>query len=217
MTNSIATLSPGIQQVAIDPNQLLRGVRWLKRWCGNPNSRQGEGSYYRYLENSATGQRCLQVVIFYRVQWFPYHNHDFAPIFFYFNSQDCLERILYDHYHHNVSSLSVENHNRPVQVVLYAPWHAFRVNESHWAQTDLHSSYLPLTDEQLSRWWLYPDMRQFKLRSKFLNPWDPHLFPENTPFPATFRDEAPCPNCNEVYHLDFMRTDQKKIFQLDIT
>jgi hypothetical protein len=217
MTNLIPTLSPGIRLIAGNPARLLKDIQWLKRWCGNPNPRRGEGSYYRYLENTNTGQRCLQMVIFYRVQWFPYHNHDFAPIFFYFDAQDRLERILYDFYHHNVVSLSVTDHDQPVRIIVYAPWHAFRVDQSHWAQTRFTSPYLPLSDDQIVKWWLYPDMRQFKLRSKFVNPWCPTLFPETTPFPpSTFRDEAPCPTCGEVFHLDFMPTNGVDTFNLEI-
>ena len=90
------------------------------------------------------------------------------------------------------------------------------MNAGHWAQNTFDSPYLPLTDTKLREWWLQDDMRQLKLRSKFADPWHPHLFPENVSFQATFRDEAPCPICGTIAHLDAMQRDGA-LFTLPIT
>jgi hypothetical protein len=211
---TIPTLAPEIQQIDGNMEDLLSNIRWERRWCGNPNPRKGEGTYYRYLEHQQSRERCLQVVIFYRIQRFPYHPHDFAPIYFYFDDRNQLKRILFDHYHHNVASFPITARSK-TRVVVYAPWHAFRVGEIHWAQRPFRSTCWHLTDELLRQWWSFDDMRQFKLRSKFVNPWHPHLFQESAPDQATFRDEAPCPRCGSIYHLDYMHY-KDGIYQLDI-
>jgi len=211
---TIPTVALGVRQIDADPAELLKDAIWERRWCGNPNAQKGEGTYYRYVENIETRERCLQVAVFYDVQWFPYHPHDFSPIYFYFDERDRLVRILYDYFHHKIASLSAAE-LQELRVVICTPWHTFRINETHWAQRLFHSPYLPLTDDILRTWWLFDGMRQFKLRSKFVDPWHPHLFPENVPHQATFRDEAPCPVCGEVFHLNVMK-QKGGIFSLDI-
>lgn len=209
------TLIPGLRQVDADVSQLLEYTRWEKRWCGDPNRRKEEGRFWRCIENQQTRERCLQVILFYQVQRFPYHPHDFAPIYFYYNSSGQMTRILYDYYHHQVASLAVSP-QAETRVIVYAPWHAFKTNETHWAQRPFHCSDFLLANERLREWWAYTDMRQFKLRSKFINPWHPGLFPESAAEKATFRDEAACPVCGEIFYLDLMDFDGER-YSLEIT
>lgn len=200
------TLAQGLRELVADPAELLSGINWEKRWCGNPNIETGEGTYYRFVERIETGERCLQAVVFYNVQWVPHHRNDFAPIYFYFDNDNRITRVLYDFFHHQVASVS-ESAVANMSVIVFAPWHAFRVNERHWAQNRFRSPYIRLKDDLLRKWWLLDGKPQFKLRSKWINPWHPNLFPENVPFQATFRDEAPCPVCGQVSHLDTMSRD----------
>lgn len=165
--------------------------------------------------NSEADECCLQIVIYYRIQWFPFHINDFAPLYFYYDAHGRFVRLLYDKTHHTVGEVNAQDN---LHIVVYGPWHGYRVNESHWAQRPLKSRFRPLTDAILRHWWLITGKPQFKLRSKFVNPWDHRLFSDRIAYPPTFRDEAPCPNCGEVFHLDTMDQPQHTgIFQRKIT
>ena len=177
--------------------QYFELYRWL---TGNPDPRLGEGLYTRFVFHPERRELCLQVVLYYRIQSFPYHVNDFALFYAYFDDQYRMVRLLYDAGHHHARLAPIR---QPMRLTVQYPWRAFRVGKGMVARS-LQAAEFPLTDKILRDWWIRPDKGQFKIRSKFVDPWHPGLErPENGAW-ASFRDEMICPDCGSVKLLDQM-------------
>jgi hypothetical protein len=170
--------------------------------AGNPDPKQQEGFYYRFIYSPIQQEFCLQLVLYYRKQLIPYHVNDYHPIYAYFNDSHELIRVLYDTNHHcgTFAALSL-----PQPFTVRFPWHGYKASRSIVA-LPLKTRFFDLNGELLDRWWLQPGKPQFKLRSKFVDPWHKKLQPQAST-QISFRDEAVCPYCGVRQLLDTMELD----------
>ena len=167
--------------------------------CLDPNAARREGLYVRRVVR-ADGASCVQVILFYRVQWVPYHRNDFAPFFVYLDANDALTRIVYDVGHHRAATLLP---HPDLCLTVVAPWHALRPGRTALARR-LRATELRLTDDVIRAWWYEPRTEaQLKLRSKLVDPWHPGLQGIGREH-GTFRDEAACPRCGRPALMDDM-------------
>ncbi len=193
--------------------------------CGPPQS-AGEGIFYRIIQNRE--EKCIQCIVFYKTQWFPYHPHDYHPFYIYLDENNNVRFLIIDDGHHFSKLIPIERKHKKkmVNITLFLPDHGLtsRIKASKIFKPKL----LPLLPMQLEKWWKINNMAQLKLRTKLIDPWAPGLIPPAPskkesliyrinhllPFKVfssieknlkfTFRDEAICPHCQEMETLDFM-------------
>ena len=180
---------------------LIPSLQFFRAWCGNPNEKKGEGIYYRLVRQPADGRSCLQLILYYRVQWFPYHPNDFAPMNIYLESGGEVSRILYDSFHHTVATI-IEP--RSLYFTVFAPWHAFKPGRQGWPISQMQTAYHAMEDSVILRWWFLRGKSQLKLRSKLVDPWHAGLTKQSGEVRPTFRDEGKCPVCNRTVQMDTM-------------
>jgi hypothetical protein len=199
---SVPTVLPGYQ---VEPDRLpssSASPELFRFLCLDPRPSRGEGLYVRRVRR-ADGASCVQAILFYRVQWLPYHLHDYAPFYLYFDPPGRLAEIVYDAGHHRAARLSPGQADR---LTVSAPWHALRPGRTPLA-VKLRAAEFPLDDDTIRHWWYQKrSQAQLKLRSKLVDPWLPGLRPDGGA-PGTFRDEAPCPRCGVVTPLGAMEID----------
>ena len=207
----IPTLLPTYQRQNKQPDNWQKAMSFFRFLADDPTADKQEGFYARSIWNPARSESCLQIVLYYRKQSFPYHVNDYHPIFAYFNASQQLTRILYDNGHHRSRSVAPSS---SLAFTVQYPWHGYAVGRSLFA-SPLRAAVFDLTDALLVQWWLQPGMPQFKLRSKFVDPWHPGLAPSPGGATGSFRDEAVCPRCGHTELLDRMDLDGR-VFRLPI-
>lgn len=200
--------------------------------CGPPKSDE-EGIYYRFIHNQ--DKLCIQCIVFYKTQWIPYHPHDYHPFYIYLTADDELDFILIDDGHHFSKLIPIKNAkgSKPVNITIFLPDHGL-TDQLNWISRKFYPKLIPLTPDQIKKWWLINNMAQLKLRTKLIDPWAPGLIPItpskkesliyriNHLIPLkifqfteeklllTFRDESICPICQDVQTLDFMTLKTQK-------
>jgi hypothetical protein len=167
--------------------------------AGNPNPRKQEGFFYRLVFSPNRQEYCLQVVLYYRLQKFPYHINDYHPFFVYYDRTQSMIRLVYDSGHHNIAI--VPRAQQHVLTVRF-PWHGYGYGKTACSLL-FKAANFRLTDDILQGWWLQPGKPQFKLRSKFVDPWNMRLLTQPTGR-GSFRDEAICPYCGAIVMMDAM-------------
>jgi hypothetical protein len=209
----LPTVAPGYIITYDQCQTLLSRLTFNRMWCANPRKGRGEGWYGRIVHDPARQESCLQLILYYRVQWFPYHVNDFSPLYVYFTDDVNITRVIYDDGHHRATQVQGSYLK---SFTVWAPWHSFQYGyRKAVIGRPLRSSFFPLTDEVLQSWWLLPGKPQFKLRSKFTDPWHPGLLTEPAGRKPTFRDEASCPHCGRIAHLDTMEREGH-VFYLEL-
>ena len=198
--------------------------------CGPPKS-LGEGIFYRIIQKKE--QKCIQCIIFYKIQRFPYHPHDYHPFYIYLDDDNRVEFIILDDGHHFsklISKREIEN-KKSINITIFLLDHGLTDQINRFSKP-FKPKFVPLLPEQIKKWWLINNMAQLKLRTKLIDPWAPGLIPkvptqkksllyrlnyilptkiftfaeENQRF--TFRDEVFCPYCKTMETLDFMPLHQ---------
>lgn len=170
--------------------------------CGNPNPKKNEYAYFRILENDEN--KCIQFIIFYQWQYYPPHKHDYHPFFIYVDENLNVSHMIYDKGHH--SSKVIYPTKDPLIFSITSPDHHFSTQFNSMIMTrPFRCTYKPLMPRQIMYFWKINSMAQFKLRTKFINPWDPGI-------QYTFRDEAKCPYCGNIHLLDFMNLVKNRLF-----
>jgi len=167
--------------------------------AGNPNRLKGEGFYHRLVFSPLRQEYCLQVVLYYRIQIFPYHINDYHPFFVYYDIRENIIRLAYDSGHHNITIAPLTE--KYIMTVRF-PWHGYKYNQTAFSPP-LKADKFCLTNDILQAWWLQIGKPQFKLRSKFVDPWHPGLTTA-LPSAGSFRDEAVCPYCGAIVLMDTM-------------
>lgn len=178
----------------------------------DPEPDSGEGFYYRLAHDPSLEEYCLQVILYYRVQEFPYHINDFHPFFSYYDNQFKSKYLLYDSSHHYTREIVPSDEQA---FTVRFPWHGYKPGRSLFA-APLQSESFRLDDSILRDWWLQSGKQQLKIRSKFVDPWHAGLRRKHPAARGTFRDEAVCPYCGEIRHLDTMDFDGS-LFSLEVT
>jgi hypothetical protein len=194
--------------------------------CLPPKS-QTEGLYFRILESSQG--KCIQCLFFYKIQWIPYHPHDYHPFYIYLDENNYVKNVIIDDGHHfsKLIPLSQKTPKSLLIISLFLPDHGL-TNQINLLGKTFNPHLIPLLPEQISEWWFINNMAQLKLRTKLVDPWAHGLIPKTASkhqsllfrlnhiipfkiFPSdeinlqfTFRDEAICPTCQHHTTLDFM-------------
>ena len=181
------------------PSSWTDAFAFYRFLAGNPNPRKQEGFFYRMVFSPAWQEYCLQVVLYYRLQIFPYHVNDYHPFFVYYDKAERIIRLIYDSGHHYVAlAPDVQRHTLTVRF----PWHGYAYGRTPLS-LPFNAVNFQLDDDLLHRWWLQPGKPQFKLRSKFVDPWHPGLIGQLTDH-GSFRDQAVCPYCGATVLMDTM-------------
>jgi hypothetical protein len=196
---TFSTLAPQYELLGKAPFAWADWFTFYRFLAGNPDPRKQEGFYHRCVYAPAKHEYCVQVVLYYRRQLFPYHVNDYHPLYAYFNESYQLVRLLYDASHHQARCAPLAQH---YALAIRFPWHGYHLGSSYLSVL-FHASHFDLTDDVLRGWWLQSGMPQFKVRSKFFDPWNPGLMPHDQT-PGNFRDEAICPYCGAIELLDAM-------------
>lgn len=210
---SLPTLQLDYEHVQHPDTSLQEHFDFFRFFAGNHDPLKREGLYHRIVHSPARDEFCLQVVSYYRIQRFPYHVNDYHPLFVYFDRSMSPVRLLYDSYHHMASQL-VPTDRKQIITIQY-PWHSFYAGRKPLSRP-LATYCFALTDHILEEWWLQPGKPQFKLRTKFVDPWHSSLLSSTATQPSSFRDEVRCPVCGEVTLLDTMEL-QDYTFRLEVT
>lgn len=198
----------------VNNNNLLNWrdkFQFYRIFAGNHNKNKNEGLYFRVVYNPLLGEYCLQVVSYYRLQRLPYHVNDYHPFFAYFDSDYSLLRLLYDSGHHFASYADLLPEVQ--KLTINYPWHSLLPGKPRFAKP-LETQYFHLSDAILQGWWFQKGKPQFKLRSKFADPWHEKLFPVFGQR-GNFRDEFCCPNCDQVNYFDTMNY-KDDLFTVDV-
>jgi hypothetical protein len=198
-----------IHQPDIEWHKNFRFYRFIAR---NHNPSWREGFFSRWVFNPKSDEYCVQVVSYYRYQLIPFHINDYHPFYIYYDKNFNPLRVLYDPGHHHSSVIAIKSEQQSLTVIY--PWHPFEYGRKKQS-LPLKPVFRDLTDEVLLKWWLQPGMPQFKLRSKFVDPWHPGLIPKDSSTTGTFRDEIVCPNCGKAHLFDRMDFDGK-VFSLGV-
>lgn len=194
------TLRPPYRMLVDIPFTWHEKFAFSRFLAGDPDASRQEGFYSRLVYDPQQSEYCWQIVLYYRLQLVPYHINDYHPLFAYFDDTYRLLRVLYDAGHHRAMLAP-----KTIQCafVVRFPWHGYRPGSSRFARP-LRAASFDLTDDVLRSWWLQPGKPQFKLRSKFVDPWHPGLGLGDSVAKGSFRDEAVCPTCGAVEFLDTM-------------
>lgn len=200
----IPTVRPEYVLEFPSPASLLPSLQFFRAWCGNPNGRKGEGVYYRLVRQPSDQRSCLQLILYYHVQWLPYHPNDFAPIFIYLEPDEKVSRILYDSLHHAAATIFAP---KTLSFTVIAPWHAFRYSWQGWPTTRMQTAYHAMHDSIVLQWWFLRGKAQLKLRSKLIDPWHMGLVEQSRESRPTFRDEVKCPACGRTVQMDTMQIE----------
>ncbi|MFX1295624.1 MAG: hypothetical protein ACFFD2_12335 [Promethearchaeota archaeon] len=194
--------------------------------CGPPKSK-GEGIFYRIIQNKT--KKCIQCIIFYKMQRIPYHPHDYHPFYIYLDANDNVKFLIIDDGHHFSKLILIEERKKQktIDITIFLPDHGL-TNKIKRISKIFKPDLIPLLPEQIQKWWIINNMAQLKLRTKLIDPWAPGLIPdapskrdylfsrinhlipvklfpfakENQNF--TFRDESICSKCQALETLDFM-------------
>ncbi|MHA1270218.1 MAG: hypothetical protein ACTSPY_10565 [Candidatus Helarchaeota archaeon] len=195
--------------------------------CGPPESSE-EGIYYRIITSPFHKETCIQNIIFYKIQRFPYHIHDYHPFFIYLNDKNLVKYVIIDDGHHYSKKILILKNNRKLlKITIFLPDHGL-TNKLGQISKSFKPRLIPLKPKKLIEWWTYNNMAQIKLRTKLIDPWTKGLIPDKNLeqenlfyrlkyliplkiFPNhendlkfSFRDDAYCPICNKLFKLDFM-------------
>lgn len=206
----VPTLSPQYELLAKAPFAWADSFTFYRFLAGNPDPSKQEGFYSRCVYAPDRREYCVQVVLYYRRQLFPYHVNDYHPLYAYFDESYSLVRLLYDQGHHVARSAPLANRNI---FTIRFPWHGYHIGRTSLSMS-FRAGQFELTDDVLRGWWLQSGMPQFKLRSKFADPWNEGLVPHGSTA-GNFRDEAVCPFCDAIVLLDAM-TLEGGVFQTQL-
>ena len=209
----IPTLLFGYQKLNNEPDLLKKVFVFFRFLAGNPDYQKKEGIYYRLVYSPELEEICLQAVLYYRRQLFPYHINDYHPFYAYFDKSYQLIRLVYDSSHHR--SMIITPCIPPVNLTVRFPWHGYKFGRSA-VSLPFKANYFELTDEVLASWWLQYGKPQFKLRTKFVDPWHIGLTSRGN-IDGNFRDEVLCPYCGDVSFLDTMDLQSGEKFHLKVT
>jgi hypothetical protein len=186
--------------------------------CRPPTSKN-EGIYYRIIESNEG--KCIQCISFWKRQWFPYHVHDYHPFYIYLDRKNLVKFILIDDGHH----YSKRAKSRVITFFLLD--HGLTDQITHIGK-QFKPKLIPLTSNQIIKWWIIDNMAQLKLRTKLVDPYIDGLIPREelekdsliyrlnhlTKYPIvprekhilrySFRDEVFCPKCDQLITLDYV-------------
>lgn len=181
---------------------LFDKFRFYRLLAGNPDRNNAEGIYIRLVYSDERQEYCLQAVNYYRKQIFPYHVNDYHPFYVYYDSNYNFIRLRYDSGHHYAKVLTETG---TIILTLCFPWHGYKIGKRFLA-LPYKTSFFNLNDDTLRSWWLQAGKPQFKLRTKFVDPWHEGLAMQGA-VKGNFRDEVHCPLCNAVELLDTMELE----------
>ncbi len=195
--------------------------------CGPPKSTD-EGLYYRIIYGNKK-KKCIQCIFFYKIQWIPYHPHDYHPFYIYLDEKDNVAYLIIDDGHHFSKLLPIQKDIKKslINLTIFLPDHGLTDQINKMGRI-FQPKLIPLLPDQIERWWLINNMAQLKLRTKLIDPWASGLIPNTPPknksliyrlnhllpmkifsikgnyFNFTFRDESTCPICQSIDTLDFL-------------
>ncbi len=202
--------------------------------CGPPQSKE-EGIYYRIIKSHEKKEICIQNIIFYKKQKFPYHIHDFHPFYIYLDFQKNVKYVVIDDGHHFSKKLGPfrDLQNKDLIITIFLPDHGLTNKLGSFGRL-FKPRFIPLKPETIFKWWTYNSMAQIKLRTKLIDPWSAGLIPRRFASSDTilsrinyiiplniipenkmnkiysFRDKSSCPICGDVFLLDFMEVKMDK-------
>ncbi len=136
--------------------------------CLDPDPEKREGIYTRLVSRAGGTERCLQIILYYRVQWLPYHVNDFAPAFLYLDPEGRVQELIYDPGHHRAASVLQP---RDLRLTVVAPWHAMRRRAPGPLGRPLRAAQYELRDSVIRAWWFHPNgAAQLKLPPNWWTP-----------------------------------------------